>query len=237
MNADGSHDWQPVAAEVRPYELEACMRYSWRIDAATRLIIVRTDGGPDWTPTTEKYAEECAYVDRTWRDLATPIAERNGIDVEGVLAQVVQESRGNSKALRQEPNGWTGIGLMQITHPSLKRGHADAELYDPALNLEIGTRHTAALARQYHTLDGLPDWPRVFAAFNAGSPRPDPKSPWNLFCTGNHVTAEVAFYNILRLARLDAAHTSAQRAVEVQFDLAALIDLSPHHDDHGESDA
>jgi hypothetical protein len=207
------------------------MRYTWRIDSATRLVIVRTDGGPEWTPKTEKYAADVAYVDRTWGATVVPIAERHGLRAEGILAQIVQESRGNPRAFRQEPNGWTGIGLMQITHPSLKRGHTDAELYDPALNLEIGTRYTASLARQYHTLDGLPDWPRVFAAFNAGSPRADPKSPWNLFCYGNHVDAEVAFYNTLLLSRLSDVQTSAIEAVEHQFDLVATLDLSPHHQD------
>jgi len=207
------------------------MRYSWRIDAATRLIIVSTDGGPEWTPKTEKYAADVAYVDRTWREMATPIAERHGLQVEGILAQVVQESRGNPRAFRQEPNGWTGIGLMQITHPSLKAGHSDEQLYDPALNLEIGTKHTASLARQYHTLDGLPDWPRVFAAFNAGSPRPNPKSPWNLYCYGNHVDAEAAFYNTIILSRIAETQELAQQAVELQFDLVSMLDLSPHHED------
>jgi hypothetical protein len=205
------------------------MRYSWRIDVETRLVIVSTDGGPEWTPKTEKYAAALAGVDQQWRALATPIAERRGLDVEGTLAQVMQESSGNPRAFRREPNGWTGVGLMQITHPSIKAGHTDAELFDPSLNLEIGTSYTAALARRYQTEQGLPDWPCVFAAFNAGSCRPNPKSPWNLFCYGNHVDAEVAFYNTLILARLADTNDMAQRTTELQFDLVSTLDLTPHH--------
>ena len=207
------------------------MQYTWRIDPATRLIVVRTDGGPEWTPKTTQYADVVAAVDRTWRDLATPIAERHGLDVEGILAMVVQESRGNARAFRREPNGWTGVGLLQITHPGLKAGHSDEQLFDPALNLETGVRYTAQLAHRYQTDDGLPDWPRVFAAFNAGSARPNPKSPWNLYCYGNHVDAEVAFLNTIILSRIAETQELTQQAVELQFDLVSMLDLSPHHEE------
>lgn len=204
--------------------------YKWRIDPSSRLVVVSTDGGPEWILDTTELASLVESVHARWHETVAPIAAKFGLPPEGIEAQICQESAGNPRAFRQEPNGWTGIGLLQITHPSLKGGHSDAELFDPALNIEIGARYTADLARKYRTPEGLPDWPRVFASFNAGSPRPNPKSQWNLFCYGNHVDAEVKFYNHLRLMDLNETQRMVVAAVGMQFDMQDLVDVSPHHD-------
>lgn len=220
-------DW--LGAEVRPAESVRCDMYSWRVDKDTQLIIVRTDGGPEWVPNTKTLGGLVDSVWEKWGDLIHPIAQKHGLAPAGIACQVCQESAGNQYAFRQEPNGWTGIGLLQITHPSLKGGRTDVELYSPTLNLEIGAAYTARLARQYHTDDGLPNWPCVFAAFNAGSCRPSTENQWNLHCAHGHVDAEVAFFNHLRLRELDEARLMALDIVEHQFDLSrAILDFTPH---------
>jgi hypothetical protein len=208
------------------------MKYSWRVDPPTGLVFVRTDGGEEWLPKTEYYATACTRVDAMWRATVIPIAAKHGLSEDGILAMIKQESDGRPKAYRLEKSGATGIGLLQITDPGLKGHHTDEQLYDPRLNIEIGTAYAAELARRYHTADGLPDWPRVFAAFNAGSARPDPKSPWNLMCTGPHVDNEVRFLNTIIMARMNATQVAALEAFSHQFDLEAALDLTPHHEEH-----
>lgn len=61
-------------------------------------------------------------------------AKRYGVWLPHALATVFCESRGDARAMA--PDG--GMGLMQITHPSLKQGHTEAELLDPVVNLDIG---------------------------------------------------------------------------------------------------
>jgi len=114
---------------VRPFETErvcdtrgALMRLRGLSSSA------RTAAGVD--PKTEKYAADVAYVDRTWREMAAPIAERHGLPVEGILAQVMQESRATLARSGKSPT-LDGHRAMQTTHPSLKVGYTDAELYDP----------------------------------------------------------------------------------------------------------
>lgn len=216
-----------TGAEVRPFEVERCSMYSWRIDPQSQLVIVRTDGGPEWTPDTKTYAHVADTVDARWRELATPIAEQHAVPVDGILAMICQESQGNPRAFRREPDGQTGVGLLQITNKGLKGHYSDAELFDPALNIEIGAGYAAYQARRYHTDDGRPDWPKVFAAYNAGSVRPGPNQ-WNLFCYGSHVDAEVAFYNHIVMARLDETHRLALEVAEHQFDLVLALDFTPH---------
>jgi len=213
-------DWQPVAAEIRSFDAEDCKMYRWRTDESG-LIWVSKDGGPEFVPTLR--GPNASGMDRvvsTWGQIAHAAAARWGLPATWLLSMIWRESGGNARAIRHEPNGWTGVGLMQITHPSLKGGLSDEAVFDPKTNVEIGARY---IAKQLVTRYGQ-DFPKISAAFNAGSVRPSDKNEWHMVCTGNHVDAEVGAVNYQILATMAVA----ANAMAVQFDLAGLIDLSPH---------
>jgi hypothetical protein len=136
-----------------------------------------------------------------------------GVRWEWLIAMAYQESGFNPNAINPEVKAGPeddGIGLFQITHPSLKGrkqtrrpdgstywsgGYTDEQLKDPQLNTTIAARHILDLVKRYGN-----NFPKISAAFNAGSVRPSDKNPWGMHCTGNHITYEVAAlnYTILR---------------------------------------
>jgi soluble lytic murein transglycosylase-like protein len=104
-----------------------------------------------------------------------------------IEAIVYAESAGNPAALRIEPSGQTGVGLMQITDPGLKAGHTDAELMDPGLNLAIGTAFVARLVAQ-----GNADLVAVASAYNCGPgadgrAKPSTGNPWGLCAAAGYL--------------------------------------------------
>jgi soluble lytic murein transglycosylase-like protein len=165
--------------------------------------------------------EEVVGVYHKWESLIKKHAAHYGVPEEWIGAHIWRESLGNEHAFRQEPNGWTGIGLMQITHPSLKGGRSDAEVFVPDTNISIGTRYLAALQKTYKG-----DFPKCSAAFNAGSIRYSDKNPWGMVSTGNHVDSEVRAVNSLILHTRQDNEEFAMRATEHNFDLTP--DYTPH---------
>jgi hypothetical protein len=226
-------DCHCLAAEVRPFQVrafdaEGCSMYRWRTDECG-LIWVSKDGAPEFVPTLRgANALGMESVIARWSDMARVVAERWGLPVEWILSMVWRESAGNPRAFRREPNGWTGIGLLQITHPSLKGGLIDEQVFDPQTNLEIGARYIArSIVAKYGR-----DFPKISAAFNAGSVRHSDANEWQMVCTGNHVDAEVGALNYQILRSQQEMQRATANAVAVQFDLQALVDVSPHHDAH-----
>lgn len=138
----------------------------------------------------EAAAKRMADIERDWGALCREKGRPLGIPDGWLQAMIYRESGGNRKAFRQEPNGWTGIGLLQITHPSLKRGKPDSEVFIPAVNIEIGAAYVASKIAAYGK-----DFPKVAAAFNAGSVRESQKDPWGMVQTSGHVMAEVRALN------------------------------------------
>jgi soluble lytic murein transglycosylase-like protein len=136
-----------------------------------------------------------------------------GVRWEWLIAMAFQESRFNPNAVNPEVKVGPeddGIGLFQITHPSLKGrrqekrldgsthwvgGYTDEQLKDPQLNTTIASRYILDLTKRYGN-----NFPKISAAFNAGSVRPSDKNPWGMHSTGAHITYEVAAlnYTILR---------------------------------------
>lgn len=102
------------------------------------------------------------------RETIAASARANGLDPVLVAALIRQESYFNPSAT--SPVG--ARGLMQIM-PSVGRSLArargvtwsDALLYDPAVNIRLGTAHLAPLVRRY------PSVVRALAAYNAGESR------------------------------------------------------------------
>jgi len=91
-------------------------------------------------------------------------AAHYGVPVWLIKATIAKESSFN-------PAADTGsIGLMQIEEPTARdRGFKGtrAELFDPAVNIEIGTRHLKWLMGRFPGV--TPD--ALYAAFNSGAPR------------------------------------------------------------------
>ena len=98
-----------------------------------------------------------------WESLAVENSDRTGVPAPWILAVIYGESGGNPNA--HGPPYDYGIGLMMITSNSLKQGHSNAEVFDPGLNVKLGTDFMATNMKL-----GGTDLPQNASMFNAGSP-------------------------------------------------------------------
>jgi soluble lytic murein transglycosylase len=103
------------------------------------------------------------------RESLIEFSKTNGLDPSLVAALIRQESGFNPRAT--SPVG--ARGLMQLM-PSVGRtiarskripGYTDESLYDPAINIQLGTQHLSGLFRRTSNVE------RVLAAYNAGESR------------------------------------------------------------------
>jgi soluble lytic murein transglycosylase-like protein len=188
-------------------------RYTWRTREDGMILIQDLPGAAERAPILA--ASEARIMDRVeeqWGPLCRQVGEAYGLPDGWIQATIYQESGGKADARNKEGTSLDptddGIGLMQITHPSLKGrrrisvdgstkwvgGKTDAELFVPGTNLTIGAKYLSEQFKRYGN-----DFPRVAAAFNAGSARPpgdkDHENPWWLHSTGSHVSNEVAALN------------------------------------------
>ena len=103
------------------------------------------------------------------RDALIESSKENGLDPALVASLIRQESNFNPRAT--SPVGARGLmQLMPAVGRTLARskgipGYDDESLYDPAINIRLGTTHLAALLRRTSNLE------RVLAAYNAGESR------------------------------------------------------------------
>lgn len=93
------------------------------------------------------------------RALATAVAQRQGLDPALVLAVVAVESGFHAEAV--SPKG--ARGLMQLM-PATAAALGVSNAFDPAANLDGGTRHLGALMARYGG-----DLKKALAAYNAGT--------------------------------------------------------------------
>lgn len=191
--------------------------YSWRTDVSG-LVVVSKDGAPEFVPSLQgANADGMDRVLAQWSELAETVATQWNVPKEWLLAMIWRESGGNPKALRHEPNGWTGVGILQITHPALKAGLSDEQLMDPQANMQRGARYLAKqLIPAYDH-----DFPKISAAYNSGSVRFSSENEWQMRCTGSHIDAEVAALNYQILKARD----DLENVMRVQFDLTADLDI------------
>jgi soluble lytic murein transglycosylase-like protein len=85
---------------------------------------------------------------------------RHGVD--GLLLAAVVETESHFSARRVSPRG--AVGLMQVLPSTAAAfGKSGRDLYDPKVNLEVGTRYLGSLIEHF---DG--DLPLALAAYNAG---------------------------------------------------------------------
>ncbi len=156
--------------------------YTWRTDDEGRIRV--SEDGTEWMPYPSMGA--IAVINHgiaRWGDLFRAEA---GNRWAWLVAMAYQESRFDERA--KSIDG--GCGLFQITHPSLKGPYSYEQLCEPVLNTRIAAKYIAELERRFGH-----DFPRISAAFNAGSPRPDATNKWNLHCTKGHIDAEVQALN------------------------------------------
>lgn len=205
--------------------------------------------------TAQKDIERCEAGIARWSD---PFRVWGlGVRWEWLIAMAYQESAFRERAVNPEVKSGPeddGIGLFQITHPSLKGrkfvkkqlteaatgkvvlvdvwegGYTDEQLKDPQLNTTIASRYILDLMKRYGD-----NFPKISAAFNAGSVRPSDKNPWGMHCTGNHITYEVAAlnYTILRGAEkpelIDL--TNLAREADDEARMEEVPDVSGHETD------
>ena len=103
------------------------------------------------------------------RETLIKSSKANGLDPVLVASLIRQESNFNPRA--RSPVG--ALGLMQLMPPVGKtlarsngiQGYTDESLYDPAVNIRLGTVHLGGLLRRTSNIE------RVLAAYNAGESR------------------------------------------------------------------
>lgn len=189
------------------------VRLRWRTSDDGMVFVAEPPAFVEYTPTlAEPGSRKMSEIERDWGALCREKGYPLGIPDGWLQAMIYRESGGNHKAFRKEPNGWTGVGLLQITSPALKRGRPDSEVFIPAVNIEIGAAYVAYQIGRYGK-----DFPKVAAAFNAGSVRDTDSNPWGMVHTSGHVMAEVQALN---------AWKAMMYARKFQMVTAPLFDLT-----------
>ncbi len=137
-------------------------------------------------------AIDVRIVDR-WFDLARDVAKEKNVPHMWILAMIYAESRGNPSA--EAPDG--GWGLMQITHPGLKKGYTKAQVFEPETNLRIGAGVVASYLRANPETNSLPEAASIYNAGGTPKYRPHPSevSPWGMRETAGHISRVVAANN------------------------------------------
>lgn len=169
--------------------------YVWTTAPNGRVLVTRAGVPVDLT----LGPEQAALMDRIrarWEDLTTTAADAVGVAPARPLAMILRESGGNQNALNGEHP--PGIGLTQVTSPSLYRGLSIADVLVPATNLRIGCGLIAWI--EHHT--PVPDFPRVASIYNAGCtpdirPHSSDGDPWGYVETAGHIESEVRALNYL----------------------------------------
>jgi soluble lytic murein transglycosylase-like protein/Tfp pilus assembly protein PilF len=135
-------------------------------DQASRSIALGKRALDDIGPTAQNYR---LYFPVLERETLIASSRENGLDPVLVAALIRQESSFNPSAT--SPAG--ARGLMQLM-PDIGRGLASSKgiapwnadmLYDPSINIKLGTAHLSGLVRKY------PEVVRALAAYNAGESR------------------------------------------------------------------
>lgn len=101
--------------------------------------------------------------------IITGAAARYGIPFQWIKAVIGTESNFNPDAYRAEPQiNDASYGLMQILSRTARglgfSGDPD-DLFDPAINIELGSKLLAQLRRSYGE-----DFRRIYSAYNSGNP-------------------------------------------------------------------
>jgi len=97
-------------------------------------------------------------------------ASTHGVPESWIRAVIMTESSGRASAYREEPAiGDASYGLMQLllrTARGLGFTGDSQDLFDPEINIGLGTRLLSDLRRRF----GSEDFARIYSAYNSGSP-------------------------------------------------------------------
>ena len=129
--------------------------------AEARIVKVETSNGPVWT----NVPEPAAGVDvkpseraERWRPLITAASARHGVDPGLIEAVIACESNFETSAVSRAG----ACGLMQLM-PGTAKQYGLEDPFDPAGNVDAGTRHLAGLLDSFGGDQRL-----AIAAYNAG---------------------------------------------------------------------
>lgn len=148
-------------------------------------------------------------------DLITGASVKYSIPESWIRAVIDVESAWNPNAYRYVSEKDRSWGLMQLTLPTARglgwKGSNTDDLFDPALNIELGTKLLAENRRRFGD-----DFRRIYSAYNSGSP--------DLWQTSNEVAAHVS----RAVAALETYVQSAVTAVtgDASSTLTAILILA-----------
>lgn len=152
VDANGQERWSSQALDVS-YVAVPALRIP---DVVPAAVLRRT------TPADKAVQVRMEARRRSLSPLVQRTAQRHGVSAALVMAVIEVESGYNPQAL--SPRG--ARGLMQLLPATASRyDMRDArELYDPARNVDMGTRHLKDLLAQHGG-----QWALAMAAYNAGA--------------------------------------------------------------------
>lgn len=207
--------------------MDGISRYRWRMTQEGLVVVIEPPAYVSERVPVLDFAGtlKMAAIERDWGALCREKGKDYDIPDGWLQAMIYRESGGDQSARRVEPNGQVGVGLLQITNPSLKGGRSDAEVFIPAINLKIGASYISTLIGRYGK-----DFPKVAAAFNHGHVEESDLNPWGMVSTGNHISIEVAALNTWTTAR---AHELGLIVARTFFDLTEVsreADDAARHD-------
>lgn len=176
-------------------------------------------------------------VEARWGELCRDIGGKHQLPDGWIQAMIWRESGGDPRAYRVERDKagnpihdatgrpLTGVGLLQITSPALKKRRTDAEIFNPPINIEIGAGYISYLASRPDVkgADGIPDFARIAAAFNHGHIEASTENRFGMVSTGNHVDAEVRALNTWIYLKLEGEKFFAAQALAKQFSTVELL--------------
>lgn len=197
----------------------------WRKREDGMIAVWDLPNGAEYAPMlSHDKRKQLELVEDRWGPLCREIGGRHLLPDGWLQAMIWRESNGNPKARNHEntldnPRD-DGIGLMQITSKGLKGNRTDAELFDPRVNIEIGARYISWLA----SLPGIKgDFPKIAAAYNAGSVQPSRQNRWGMVSTGSHIDEEVCAYNTFLWMRAERFSKAAAEAQAKMFTKEELL--------------
>ena len=164
-------------------------RYSWKtLDSGAIEVTGLPDNPQAHLP--QLIQLKAARPILRWLDAVREACAPHNLPLFWVLGMIYTESGGNP--LAKAPDG--GLGLLQITHPSLRVGLTDEQVLEPERNLAIGCRLIAQHARFTQ------DLPTLASLFNAGAAKPgvahpSTSSPWGMRETTGHIERVVRASN------------------------------------------
>jgi hypothetical protein len=166
-----------------------CGGLRWDMQA-DGLIAVEGEGTPAFEPGSLRF-KQMEQTWANWSGLILDASSTHDVPAQWILAVMCQETGLWSddpaeQAAKVSYDG--GVGLMQITHPSLGR---PKDMLDPEANIAAGAGLLGKLSR---TRDG--QLPEVAANYNAGGVRCGASgNPWGMVMTGDYVGNVIRWNN------------------------------------------